>query len=141
MTITLRPATVDDCERVWGWNFASDVRRVSNDASIVELAQHAAWYMDRLAHDAPMWIVEAEGAPVGVVRIDSDGRISIALGAEARGRGIGRRAIAAACAVWARPVVATIRNNNPASRACFEACGFVPKTTNDQVVTYQWSPR
>ena len=139
--IALRPATMEDCERVWAWNFAPDVRAVSNDTTVVALAQHVTWYANRLSlAGAPMWIVEDEGAPVGVVRIDPDGRISIALGAEARGRGIGKRAIAAACGAWARPVVATVRNTNEASRACFEACGFAKTAATDEVVVYQWRP-
>jgi L-amino acid N-acyltransferase YncA len=136
----LREATIDDCERVWAWNFAPDVRAVSNDPAIVQVAQHAAWYVHRLATGGPMWIVEEDGKGVGVIRIDDDGRISIALGAEARGRGIGKRAIAAACQAWARPVMATIQNTNQTSRACFEACGFVPQTATAEVVTYRWSP-
>jgi RimJ/RimL family protein N-acetyltransferase len=138
MIVVLRDATLADCEHVYDWNFASDVRAVSNDPSIVALAQHAAWFADRLTRGA-FWIVEYGNEPVGSVRID-DGRISIALAEKVRGRGIGRRAIAAACAAWARPVVAQVRGDNHPSRAAFEACGFVPNETAGAVVTYQWSP-
>ena len=134
MTVALRTATVADCEAVWEWNFAPDVRAMSNDPSIVDLARHAAWYVDRLARGA-FWIVEHDDLAVGSVRID-DGRISIALAPSARGKGIGKRAIAAACLAWAGPVVAQIRNDNQLSRAAFEACGFVQTDAS----TYQWSP-
>ncbi len=133
----LRTATLEDCERVWQFNFAADVRSVSNDPTIVELARHASWYIHRLARGA-FWIIEHDELPVGTVRID-DGRISIAVAAAARGKGIGKRAIAAACALWAQPVIAQVRPDNRPSRAAFEAAGFV-STGDAELVTYQWSP-
>jgi RimJ/RimL family protein N-acetyltransferase len=138
VTVTLRPATLDDCERVWQWNFAADVRAMSNDPTIVELARHATWYIHRIPEGA-FWIVECDGKPVGVVRIDH-GTISIALAAAARGKGIGKRAIAAACEAWAKPVVAQVRGDHPPSRAAFEAAGFVG-TGDAELITYRWTPR
>ena len=135
--ISLRAATLADCERVFEWNFAPDVRAMSGDPTVVEFAHHAAWFAKRVVQPA-MWIVENDNCAVGVVRIDA-GRISIALAASARGHGIGKQAIAAACAAWGGPVVAQVRNNNIASRACFEACGFVANGAAE-VVTYEWSP-
>ena len=107
MTVALRAAALEDCERVWQWNFAADVRAMSNDPTIVALAGHAAWYVHRIGEGA-FWIIESDGEPVGSVRIDY-GMISIALAASARGQGIGKRAIAAACEAWAKPVVAQVR--------------------------------
>jgi RimJ/RimL family protein N-acetyltransferase len=138
VTVTLREATVADCEAVWEWNFAPDVRAMSNDPSIVELARHAAWYVDRLAQGA-FWVVECEGTAVGCVRIDR-GRISIALAPGARGKGVGRTAIALACEAWGKPVMAQILGDNQPSRAAFEACGFVTTGSSERVLTYQWSP-
>ncbi|HEY0249967.1 MAG TPA: GNAT family N-acetyltransferase [Kofleriaceae bacterium] len=134
MTISLRAATLDDCEQVWLWNFAADVRAMSNDPTIVELARHAAWFIHRISEGA-FWIVLNDGVPVGNVRVDH-GRISIALAAEARGYGVGKQAIALACAAYGSTVVAQIRFDNTRSRAAFEACGFV----NNGGDTYQWSP-
>lgn len=133
-SVSLRNATLADCEAVWGWNFAPDVRAMSNDPSIVELAQHAAWFVHRLDEGA-FWIVECEGAAVGCVRID-EGTISIALASSARGKGVGRAAILAACEAWAAPVTAQIREDNQPSRAAFAACGFV----QTDPMTFEWSP-
>ncbi|MEO8550171.1 MAG: GNAT family N-acetyltransferase [Kofleriaceae bacterium] len=138
MSVTLRAATLADCEAVWEWNFAPDVRAMSNDPSIVDLARHAAWYVDRLARGA-FWIVECGGEDVGCVRIDN-GRISIALASSARGKGVGKAGIAAACEAWGKPVTAQIHNDNQPSRAAFEACGFVTTGSSERVMTYQWSP-
>jgi RimJ/RimL family protein N-acetyltransferase len=144
VTTALRPARLDDCERVWQWNFAAETRAMSRDPRIVELAAHAAWYTRRIAEpDAPVWIVEEDATPVGVVRLDradAVARISIAIAAEARGRGIGKRAITAACTAWHAPVVAEVLDHNTPSRACFEACGFVETARTDAVITYRWSP-
>jgi RimJ/RimL family protein N-acetyltransferase len=136
--VTLRPAAAQDCERVWQWNFAPEVRARSRSSHVVSLADHLRWFERRILEGA-FWIIELDGRPVGTVRID-EGRISIALAAEARGRRIGRRAIRKACAAWDRPVVAEIRTDNAPSRACFEACAFVLHHEADGLATYTWRP-
>jgi L-amino acid N-acyltransferase YncA len=140
--LALRRATADDCAAVWAWNFAPDVRAVSIDARPVGLDDHARWYAERLARaDAPMWVVENAGRPIGIVRVDNQpdgaGKLSIALARDARGRGIGRRAVAEACARWGRPVVAWIRHDNLSSRNCFEACGFTAGDRVGDLVLYR----
>jgi UDP-2,4-diacetamido-2,4,6-trideoxy-beta-L-altropyranose hydrolase len=143
--IALRRARSDDCERIWAWNFAPEVRARSRRSEAVAYAQHARWFARRLADGvAPIWVIEDHGGPVGVVRLDplehGRARISIALAAPARGRGIGRAAIAAACRSWRRPIVAEIFDDNLASRACFTACGFRAVGASDGLVTYHWDP-
>jgi RimJ/RimL family protein N-acetyltransferase len=142
VTIELRLAELADCERVWQWNFASDVRAHSKDRREVPFAEHARWYSSRIAREC-MWIIEDAGEPVGVVRLDpitTGAKISIAVASAARGRGIGRQAITLAAQLWAGPITAEVSTANPASRACFEACGFVASQTDDTIVTYHWSP-
>lgn len=145
--VALRPVAADDVARIWEWNFAPEVRALSADTRPVTFAQHAAWFAARLAAvGAPFHVVLADHVPVGVVRIDpmpdGTGRISIALGRDARHRGIGRRAIALACAAWGRPVAAEIRPDNAPSRAAFTACGFRLATAlpGHPLSTYLWRP-
>jgi RimJ/RimL family protein N-acetyltransferase len=137
----LRAARPDDCARVFAINFAPDVRAVSKTAAVIPYGEHETWFARRLATPAPFWMIEDRGAIVGVVRIDLGGRISIALDECARGKGIGRRAIAAACAEWDRIAHAEIDPANHASIACFEACGFVraPRSTA-RLLVYTWRP-
>ena len=142
--VMLRRAELADCERVYEYNFAPDVRAVSGSQVAVPYADHARWFGRRIADPTyPIWIVEQAGQAVGTVRIDrldASGRISIALSAEARGRGTGRRAIALACASWDGPVIAEIHPSNDRSRACFVACGFAPRGRNDALDVFAWSP-
>lgn len=143
--VTLRDATLEDCERVWSWNFAPDVRARSKRGLAVEFAEHAQWYARRLgAGHTPIWVIEDTGAPVGVIRLDASAsgitQISIALAASARGRGIGRAAIRAACRAWKQPIVAEIFADNLPSRACFEACGFRSVVEASGLLTYYWDP-
>jgi RimJ/RimL family protein N-acetyltransferase len=143
--VALRPATPADCEAVWRWNCAPDVRAWSRAGGDVSFLEHARWYARRLGDPArPMWIVEEHFTPVGVIRLDPVAggftRISIALGAGARGHGVGKAAIAAACRAWSRPIVAEILADNRASRACFEACGFHSVVACDGLLTYHWDP-
>jgi L-amino acid N-acyltransferase YncA len=165
--VSLRPAQPDDSECVWEWNFTPDVRARSVSRRIVTFAEHTKWFAKRLANTegsgqagppgsmtrgAPMWIIEEHGIGVGVLRIDpiasnlvtparlQQSKISIALCERARGRGIGTRAIAQACAKWRRPIVAEIQPDNTASIKAFTACGFKEIARNSELVTYRWNP-
>jgi L-amino acid N-acyltransferase YncA len=141
----LREATLADCEQIWRWNFAPDVRARSKRSAAVALAEHTRWFARRLADDRePIWVIETPSGGVGTVRLDTVGggltRISIALASSARGRGIGRRAVTTACDRWGRPIFAEILADNLASRACFEACGFRSVVECDGLFTYHWDP-
>jgi RimJ/RimL family protein N-acetyltransferase len=135
----LRRAKLADCERVYRWNFAPDVRAMSKSSTTVSLADHTRWYTKRIKSESPIWIVTEASIPLGVVRIDN-GHISIALDQASRGRGIGKRAIFSACQLWFAPLLAEVLSTNVASRACFEACGFVAIANSNDVITYHWSP-
>jgi spore coat polysaccharide biosynthesis protein SpsF len=143
--ITLRRADLTDRERVFEYNFASDVRAVSGSTTAVSYLDHVRWYGRRIIDPAsPIWIIEQYGEPVGTVRIDArDGvnaRISIALAPGARGHGIGRKAIQVACTKWCGAVVAEIHESNTRSSACFTACGFAKIGNREAFDVYLWSP-
>jgi UDP-2,4-diacetamido-2,4,6-trideoxy-beta-L-altropyranose hydrolase len=145
LAVTLRAAAPEDCESIWRWNFAPDVRARSKSPDVVSFVQHARWFTRRLAEGKePIWIVETLAGPVGVVRLDmvSRGlaRISIALAPASRGNGVGRQAISAVCQRWNQPIIAEILADNLASRACFEACGFRSVVECDGLLTYHWEP-
>ncbi len=136
--VSLREAAAGDCERVYGYNAAPEVRALSRDPRPIAYADHCAWYAARSLPGAlPMWIVEDDGEPVGVIRIQRDGAgralLSIALGAAARGRGIGRKAIRLATDAWGAPLHAEVLPSNAASLACFRSCGFAEHATAELV--------
>lgn len=143
--VTLRRADLADRERVYEYNFASDVRAVSGSPTAVAYSDHVRWFGRRIMDpSSPIWIVEQYGEPVGTVRIDArDGmnaRISIALAPGARGHGIGRKAIELACTKWCGAVVAEIHESNARSSACFEACGFAKIGKREVFDVYLWNP-
>ena len=143
--VNLRRATAEDCEQVWSWNFAPDVRARSKRALAVSFAEHQRWFMRRLVDGYdPMWVIEEHGRPVGVIRLDTSAsgltQVSIALAAAARGRGVGRQAITAACQWWGKQICAEIFADNLPSRACFEACGFRSVVEAEGLLTYYWDP-
>ncbi len=141
--VTLRRADAGDRERVYSYNCSPAVRALSGNPGPVSSDEHERWFARRLADPAsPMWIVEENGSPVGVLRIDAgaQARISIALAPATHGRAIGRRALALACARWAAPITAEIHESNTASRACFTATGFRRVGKRDAFDLYLWSP-
>jgi len=143
--VALRLARPEDCETIWRWNFAAEIRAQSRQAEAVAFIEHARWFARRLADGVPpIWMIEEYHHGVGVVRLDPPyhgrARISIALVPFARGRGIGRAAVAAACLAWRRPIVAEIFADNAAGRACFEACGFRAIAACDGMVFTHWNP-
>lgn len=124
--LELRPARWGDMRKVWTWNNAPDVRRWSLSVDPIPFEDHERWFRGRLEDpEHRLWIAEIEGRDVGVVRVDGAGVVSIALAPDARGHGVGTRALALACAREARTLEAWISEDNIASVRCFERCGFV----------------
>jgi RimJ/RimL family protein N-acetyltransferase len=143
--VRLRNAAPDDCEQIWSWSYAPELRLRSKRALAVAFAEHARWLTRRLVDGCePIWVVTEAGAPVGMIRLDASPtgltQLSITLAAGARGRGIGRDAVAAACRAWGRPLFAELFADNLAGRACLEACGFHSIIDSDGLLTYYWEP-
>ena len=159
--VTLRHADARDASRVLAWNGAREVRARSIDPRPITAEAHARWFAARLRDPrGGLWIAELDRCPIGVVRIDRDdhdgevaaaelpGRISIVLDPGVRGRGLGRRVIALACAADGGPVVADILADNHVSRTSFEAAGFMQAPSPSSpapaasraVLRYLWRP-
>lgn len=142
----LIPATAADAARLLAWRNDPVVRAASFDDRPIERADHVAWLERRLADPTVrLLIIEAEGAPVGQVRLDADaaGRtaeVSIGLAAEARGRGLAVPVLQDACAIAASElgadlVIARVKPGNAASLRAFAQAGFVETGRDtDQVV-------
>jgi RimJ/RimL family protein N-acetyltransferase len=133
---SLRPVTTADAHRLWELRNEDTVRRASFSGDAIPFDRHERWLATRLADTrAPLYMVgTADGRDVGYVRfdvVDGELQLSIALAPEARGQGLGPRALREAVTALRasgrhEPVVALVRADNPRSRAAFLRAGFVP---------------
>jgi RimJ/RimL family protein N-acetyltransferase len=118
------------------WRNDPEVRAASRNTAEVGAAEHDAWLAAALADpEVRLLICELGGEPVGQVRFDRRGErryeISVALAAEARGRGLSAPLIALALerqreSLPDAEVEAHVRAENAPSLAAFRRAGFRP---------------
>jgi RimJ/RimL family protein N-acetyltransferase len=129
----LRPATAADSSFLRTLRNDPEVRRRSRQPGVVGEDEHEAWLDGVLAdpEHRRLYVIELDATPQGQVRLDRDGtsaEVSIALAAHARGRGVGRSALAATRTVARELEIdelhAFVQENNPASLRLFAAAGY-----------------
>ena len=130
----LRPARLADAYFLLRVRNDPETRRQSLSTGAVSADRHREWLESVLLSTRRLLFVgEAEGQPIGYVRLDlnagtSEAEVSVALAPEARGRGLGGKIIAAAVAEGReRGIVsfmARVRPDNLASLSAFEGAGF-----------------
>lgn len=134
MMLNLRPATLDDAQRVFAWRNSEEVRRFSISNREIGWDEHFSWFQGVLENpQRHMFVAEREGEPVGVFRLDwADGRaeVSIFLAPGMSGQGLGA-AILHLGIGWAREnlagvtkLIARIKAQNEASLHLFGKVGF-----------------
>jgi ribosomal protein S18 acetylase RimI-like enzyme len=134
MALSWRKAGMDDATLLWGWANDPETRRNSFTRAHIPFGTHVAWLRDRLASDATLMLIFADGErPVGQVRFDVDtdvAEVSIVVAPECRGHGHGRamlvealRALRIEHGPAVRPRAAVL-SSNWRSLALFRACGF-----------------
>ena len=130
---TARPATLEDARFVWSVNNHPTTRAQSMSTGDIPWESHLAWFQARLANpDCAFLIGLSADQPIGVARFDVAGGeavISLAVSADHRGRGLGRRLIrsitdAALARADVRVAVAYTRPTNTASRRAFAHDGY-----------------
>ena len=132
--VTMRAATVSDCESVWRWRNADFVLQGSKTPDPVSLPDHRAWFEAALNDsNRRVLIGEADGEPVGVLRFDlvkDEATVSVYLTAQGRGRGIGPELLIQG-QNWLRSnaahvvrIKAEIRGTNEASIEAFKAARY-----------------
>lgn len=134
--LSLRPAGEADCDTVWRWRNAPEVRARSHDPAEIALEAHRAWYACALADPARrIYLGERAGEGVGVVRFDRTGDcalVSIFLAPAQGGKGTGSALLSAGCREIAREwpdvawIDAEVLADNPASARIFGKAGFQP---------------
>lgn len=140
--LTLRPAVAADSPSLWRWRNDPETRRASFNQTEIPLEDHSRWFEKSLArHDCRIYIVQADGADAGMVRLDLSGEeatVNIAVAPEWRGRGVGTEALRAIRReafgrLGLRRLIAQVKGDNPASRAAFERAGFLVTAPGDPV--------
>jgi RimJ/RimL family protein N-acetyltransferase len=133
--LALRRATAQDAALLFEWANEPQARAMSFSSEPIAWQAHCAWLAQKLADARCLLFVvtEAEGTPVGQVRLDLEPAgvavISVSVDRRHRGRGIGRRAIELAVAEAVRRVPgievhAYLRPDNAASLRAFACAGF-----------------
>jgi UDP-2,4-diacetamido-2,4,6-trideoxy-beta-L-altropyranose hydrolase len=131
--ISLRPATNDDCRRVWEWSNEAAVRAASFRDEPIPWEKHQQWFAARLSDPATKFYIAEKDAPIGQTRFalgdEGEATISTSLDATQRGRGLGSAVILAACErLFAETRVSRVRAfikpHNDASLQAFARAGF-----------------
>ncbi len=133
--VTLRPADETDAERMFAWQSDTRTRQFARNPEIPDRESHFRWVAARLgAADCLLNIVEYDGRPAAVVRLDRDTpncasrpgwEISIYVAPDCYGRGIGGAALALARQlVPEAEFVAEVLPDNAASHALFRKAGY-----------------
>jgi spore coat polysaccharide biosynthesis predicted glycosyltransferase SpsG/ribosomal protein S18 acetylase RimI-like enzyme len=137
LTIETRPARLraavwNDAARLLDWANEPGARRASFEEHAIQPEEHRAWLARKLMDpEARVFLVEDDG-PAGTARLDREGRVatvSLAVAAERRGRGVGRRILDALRefsrrGAFAERLLALVREDNASSQQLFERAGY-----------------
>ena len=132
--LRLRPADLNDAERVFEWRNRPEIVALSSSRRPVSWGEHQAWFGDAVRDEnRRVFIVLRDDTPIGQVRFDRLGaeecEVSIYLLAEHTGRGLGTMALRIGCRTIFRTwpvarIVAFVRRENVRSLQAFGKAGF-----------------
>lgn len=119
-----------DALNILEWRNEPHARAMFRSSESVDPAAHLVWYSRALeSNHKRIFIGEACGKPVGMVRFDKTGlawEVSINVASAFRGKGYGRQLLRLGIETFReRPLLAHIKIENAASLRIFEACGFL----------------
>jgi RimJ/RimL family protein N-acetyltransferase len=138
LILLLRPALPADSEILLCWRNEPLAVRSSLDAREIPQEEHERWFSRALQReDLSLQIAEAEGEPVGSLRVQrgADGRLTLSwtVAPEWRGRGVGKEMLKLGIAGLRGQLLALIKDDNKASQAIASAAGFVLLESRDGV--------
>jgi UDP-2,4-diacetamido-2,4,6-trideoxy-beta-L-altropyranose hydrolase len=132
--LRFRRATAEDAQRLFDWANDPVTRAMSFRSGTIPWADHLRWLAAVLAaHDRLLLVVEgyAEGAwqPIGQLRFDAGGVVSVGFDPAWRGRGLAAPALRRALSLpqvkeFGPLYTAYIRPENAASQRAFRQAGF-----------------
>ena len=128
ITSSLRPAVWSDAAQLLAWANDPATRAASFQAEPIALAAHQAW-LRALLRDPERRLLLDAGGTVRLARSGDEAVVSVTVAPDRRGRGEGRRLLAALgdwtqAAGFCRRLVAWVRHDNPASMRLFAAAGY-----------------
>jgi len=78
LKITLRVATMDDCESIYKWRNAEETRRHIFNSGQISFDEHRRWFMESIENpNRQILIAELCGRSAGVLRYDIDERLAL----------------------------------------------------------------
>jgi UDP-2,4-diacetamido-2,4,6-trideoxy-beta-L-altropyranose hydrolase len=132
--VRLRRAEAKDSRIIWSWANDPLTRAVSFSSDPIPWESHVEWFETLLADSKAMFYVatDAHAAPLGQVRFNVDngrGTVSIGLGSEHRGKGLGVKILNQAVEEVfqdgrVHELDAYVKADNQASLRLFERAGF-----------------
>lgn len=139
--LTLREVRSDDASLLFGWGNDPQLRRNSLSHCVIDPQEHLNWFEEKLhSPDQVIYILQLGSAPIGQVRFTREfGKkfaLSYSIDSVYRGSGLAKKlltlSIAAHRAAFPEGVYqATIRTDNPASRAALVGIGFTVSKYED----------
>lgn len=150
MPVKMRPATVQDSDRLFNWRNDPVTQAASRSTAPVPREDHDRWMQFNVINGYPQHLVmmaDTDVGSVGVVRFDSVRGdvmafdVSITLGPRYRGQGLAFEVLQEACGYMCDFTInAEIRKENIASRKLFERCGFEEISRSSGFLNYVKEP-
>lgn len=145
MKIKVRPANLNDAQRIWEIRNEPAALAVAASQDIIPLAQHVAWFNNKyLAGKGSIcFVAEVDQNVVGYSRFDlhKDHYVnSIAIASSMHGKGIGTLLLKQSIEQLKSPIPihAEVRKFNIASIKMFERVGFKKISEDEQNIYYQY---
>ena len=131
-TLILRAVTQDDRQLLFIWANDPTIRAMARTQGPISWINHCAWFAEKSeSPETCIWIAEADGEPIGQLRLDIAGdaaEIDISVATTQRGKGHGSAMLRMLSSVHCPPgttrVTAVVRIENTASATAFRNAGF-----------------
>lgn len=145
MEISVRPAQLNDAQRIWEIRNEPAALAVAASPEIIPLSQHIDWLQNKYLKqgDSFCFVGEIDGNVVGYCRFDLDGDHylnSIAVASSMHGKGIGTILLQQSINQLKSPlpIHAEVRKFNTASIKMFERVGFKKISEDAQNLYFQF---
>ncbi len=142
--IKVRPAQLNDAQRIWEIRNEPESRAVAASQEIIPLSQHVAWFNSKYFANkgSVCFVAEVDQNIVGYSRFDLDENRyinSIAIASSMHGKGIGTLLLRQSIEQLQtpKPIHAKVRKHNIASIKMFERSGFKKISEDGQNLYYQ----